>query len=512
MEPAAPAVPLPSSVRRALAAHPLTAILALGAALRLAAAFASPGFAFHDDHFEVVEVAQGWLDGARDWLGQPGSWRSLVYPGLHWLVFGALRALGVDDPQRKMLVVRLLHAAWSTVGLAYGIRLADALGGPRAARRAGLLLACFWLAPFAAVRDLAEVVCQPPLLAGLWLAVRGGDRQRPADLVRAGLWLGLAFTLRFQTAIVPAALAAVLLAQRRVREAALLTAGAALSAGLLQGGSDWIGYGWPFSSALAYLRFNADPVNVAQFPRGPWHQYLGTLAGLLVPPTSLVLLAGFLLTARRAPRAFWPTFAFLALHSAYPGKQERFLLPVLPLLLVLGAIGAEAVGAWGPLRRRPPLWRGLWAWFWVVDLVLLAIFTTDYSKRALVEPLSYLERRGDARALLVDKSQGGPPFVPRFYLGRPTPVVLVQPGTTPEQLRDALAAGPAPNYAIIEGDERLPEREARLRSLLGPVQPLQAFEPSLVDRVLRRLNPRFNVNLTARVYATPSPRWPGTAR
>jgi hypothetical protein len=507
-------------LQRAWEAHPVSAAVLLGGLLRLAAAFGSPGFAFHDDHFEVVEIAQGWLDGGRDWLGQTGSWRSLVYPGLHWLAFRILQGVGIDDPQAKMLVVRLLHAAWSLVGLIYGVRLAQAVGGPRGARWAGPLLACFWLAPFTAVRDLAEVVCQPPLLAGLWLAVREPGSRRPGDLFRAGLWFGLAFTFRFQTAILPVALGVVLLAQRRPGEMLALAGGTAVSAALLQGGSDWLGYGRPFSSVLAYVAFNSDPANIAHFPRGPWHQYLGTLAGLLVPPTSLLLLLGFLRTARTAPRVFWPTLAFLVLHSAYPGKQERFLLPVLPALLVLGSVGAASLPeAWAVLRRHPRVWRGLWGWFWAVNLSLLVLFTVNFPKRALVAPLSFLHGRGDVRALLVDKSQGGPPYVPRFYLGRPVPVILLEPGTTPDQLEAALARGPRPNYVVIEGDQDLELREARLRRLFPRLELLASFEPGLVDRLLRRMNPRFNVNLNARVYraesrdrepSTPAPRSPGT--
>lgn len=508
--------PRPAAIRSRLRAgwdaHPVAAAVLLAGALRLVAAFASPGFAFHDDHFEVVEIAQGWLDGSREWLGSTGSWRSLVYPGLHWLVFRALAAAGVEDPQARMLVVRLLHAAWSLVGVAYGVRLAAALGGVRGARAAGLLLAAFWLAPFAAVRDLAEVVCQPPLLAGAWLVVRAPRRGGARELFRAGLWLGLAFTLRFQTAVVPAALGVVLLAERRPRQALALAVGLALSAGLLQGGSDWLGYGRPFSSPLAYLAFNADPANVAQFPRGPWHQHAWTLLGLLVPPTSAVLLWGFLRTARGAPRVFWPTLAFLALHSAYPGKQERFLFPVLPLLLVLGAVGAQRLAEPGaPPGRHPRAGRALWRWFWVVNLVLLALFTTYDPKRAQIAPLGYLRARGDVRGLLVDQTQGGQPFVPLFYLGRRVPVAVLEEDGNVDPAAAIRAAGADPNYVIVEGDERLDARLTRLRPLFPALEPLATFRPGLLDRVLTRLNPRHVVNLTAHVYrVTPSPRSPGT--
>jgi len=489
------------AARQAFEADPLRAALATAAALRLLAAFASPGFAFQDDHYEVVEVAQNWVDGAREWLGQTGSWRSLVYPGVHYLLFRGLEALGIDDPQAKMLVVRLLHAAWSLGSVLYGVRIAEALGGARAARLSGLLLAGFWLFPFTVVRNLAEVVCQPPLLAGLWYAVRGQGGGRARDLWGAGLWFGLAFALRFQTAIVPASLWLVLVAERRPGQALALLGGFGLCAALLQGGSDYLGYGRPFSSVLSYLAFNSNPANIAQFPRGPFYQYLGTLLGLLIPPTSALLLFGFLRTAREAPRVFWPTLVFLALHSAYPGKQERFLLPVLPPLLVLAAVGTPPLAtAWGVLRRNPRAFRALWTWFAGVNLLLLALFTTDPSKRALVAPLTFLRGRGDLHGLVVDKTEGGPPYVPRFYLGRPVPVVLLAAGQDPETIASSLSSAPGANYAIIEGDSHLEDRVNRLRPFLGELEPVASFEPGLVDRALTRLNPRFIVNLTAHVY------------
>jgi hypothetical protein len=333
--------------------------------------------------------------------------------------------------------------------------------------------------------------------------VRRPGAPRPRDLLAAGLWFGLAFALRFQTLILPAALGVVLLAKRRVRCALALALGLALSATALQGGSDWIGYGRLFSSALAYLAFNSDPRNVALFPQGPWHRYLGTLAGVLVPPTSVFLLLGAARTARRVPLVFWPTLAFLVLHSAYPGKQERFLLPVLPLVLVLCAIGAQALAAESPwLLRHRRVVRGLWTWFWAVNGLLLALFTTYYPKASRVEPLSFLHHQADVRGVVVATGEREPPLVPSFYLGKPVPVTLWPAGGTVEGLAAQLRGGGAasPNYLVLSGDAGREERLAALRPLFPRLALLATFPPSPLDWLLWRLNPRFNVNLTARVY------------
>jgi hypothetical protein len=483
--------------------RPLAVVLAVAALLRLAAAFLSPGFAFHDDHFEVVEIAQRWVDGGRDWLDRTDSLRSLVYPGLHWAVFAGLEGVGVTDPQTKMLVVRLLNAAWSMLSVLFGYKIAEAIAGRERARLAGLLLAAFWLAPFSAVRDLVEVACQPPLMIALWLLVRTPEGPRRRDALVAGAWLGLAFTIRFQTLVIPATLGLVLLVSRRVVPAVLLGVGTLLSAAVLQGGSDWIGYGRPFSSFLAYLAYNSNPQNVAGYPTGPWHRYLGTLLGVLVPPTSVLLLAGVLRTARRLPLLFWPAFAFIALHSAYAGKQERFLFPILPILFVLAAIGAgELAKGVRALARRPRLVRGLWIWFWLANTVLLAVYTTNYSKRSRVAPLSWLHAQADVRGVVLETVEGSAPFVPLFYLAKTVPVYALPGSRSVEELRAEIEASPgtAPNYVVLTGEANLDARLERLRPVFPRLTPVASFDPGLVDRLLHRLNPRRNVNLAARVY------------
>jgi hypothetical protein len=487
--------------------RPLLLVLGVGAALRVVAAIWARGYGMLDDHFDVVEVAQHWVEGRGDWLGDAASYRSLLYPGLHWALFRALEGMGVAEPQTKMLVVRSLHAGWSLLTVLFGYRLAEALAGKEKARIAGLLLAAFWLAPFMAVRNLVEVACQPPLVAAAWLLVRGTERPRGADAFAAGLLLGLGFTVRFQTAVVPLALFGWLLAERRPRQALLLGLGTAASAAVLQGGSDWLGHGRPFSSVLAYLSYNADPQNIAGYPRGPWHRYLGLLLGVLIPPTSVALLWGGLRGWRRLGVVFWPALAFIALHSAYPGKQERFLLPVLPLVLVACSLGWLADAEESPFwRQRPRLSRGLWAWFWAANAVLLAIYTPNYGKRAQVEALTWLRGRPDLRGVLVEGwGEAAPQPLPLFYLGRPVPVY--GPSASVGELAAQIEAngGRRPNYVLLMGDARIEERLRRVAPVAPGLAPVQQFEPGPVDWFLHRMNPRHNVNLTARLYRAGEP-------
>jgi hypothetical protein len=498
--------------RRAWERHPLAVILAAAAAIRLVAAVWSKGYGMYDDHFFTVEVAQRWLEGHRDWLGDPTSFHSLLYPGFHLVLFAGLQRLGLTDPQAKMLVVRLLHAAWSLGTVWFGYQLALALAGGRArsARTVGLLLALLAYLPFPgfAVRNLVEVVCQPPLLAAFWMLSREGPPGRARPAFAAGLFFGLAFALRFQTAVLGGTAGLVLLAERRWRAALALAAGFALSCLAFQALPDWIGYGRPFSSVLAYFAFNSNPTNIAAYPIGPWYQYLGLLAGLLLPPASLLLLFGFVRTWRRHALVFWPTVAFLAVHSAYPNKQERFLLPIVPLVVVLAVVG------WDEFARGSRFWTGhrrlsRWVWgvAWALNLVALPVLSTTYSKKTRVETLTWLRARPDLAGVVIESSEGSVQSPPLFYLGRPVAVYTLPASKSVDALGAELAAapGPRPNYVVLMGQKGIEERRARLAALF-PGMVLEArVVPSLVDQVAHRLNPKHNVNLTADVYRVPEP-------
>src|SRR5687767_9763243 len=137
----------------------LTVILVIALAVRLVAAFFSKGYAYHDDHFDIISIAQDWVYGIPVWLNEDLPPRhSMFYAGIHYGLFYFLEQIGITQPTTKMLVVRLLHALYSLLVVYFGYKITEALSGQRDARIVGLMLALVWFMPFMSVRNLVEMV------------------------------------------------------------------------------------------------------------------------------------------------------------------------------------------------------------------------------------------------------------------------------------------------------------------------------------------------------------------
>ena len=183
----------------------------LAGIMRLLAAVFSRGYAMSDDHFAVIHIAQRWLNGYKNWFaeGHPAGF-SIVYPGLHFILFYILKMMGIVNPEIKMLIVRLLHAGYSLLTVYFGYKITLRLSNRHTANMAGLLLAVFFV-----------------------MKTRGNNI--PKYWISAGLLFGVAFAFRYQSILIPAGIALVLLYRKEWRSAALFVSGLSAGLFLLQG-------------------------------------------------------------------------------------------------------------------------------------------------------------------------------------------------------------------------------------------------------------------------------------
>ena len=499
-----------NQLRRTWEKNPLSLILILAAIFRVLAAFFSRGYGMQDDHFLVIEPAQAWADGInyQEWLPWGRSnvvpdGHSLFYSGLHYLLFLFFNTIRLTDPQLKMLIVRLLHATFSLGVVWYGYKITLRISGQKEASLAGLLLALLWFMPMLSVRNLVEMVCIPFMMAGTWKLLIADDTSRPwLSYLLGGIIMGIGFSIRFQTVIFIGGAGLALLLMKRWLPAFIFGLGALLAILPVQGLIDFRIWGYPFAEFREYVIYNLQAAN--DYVTGPWYNYLLLLAGILLPPVSLFLIAGFFRLWRKQLLIFLPAFLFLLFHSFFPNKQERFIFPVIPFFVILGVAG------WSLILKNSPFWisrrmliKRSWVFFWIINSAILLVVSVAYSKRSQVEAMSYLSKYKDLKVILSENSNhDGYRMFPQFYLGQWIEIVSKSRDTitTYSPLHDSVSESlKNARFVMFSETGNLDRRLESLKKELPSLVYETTINPGFVDAVMFRLNP-VNLNQTIIIY------------
>jgi hypothetical protein len=200
---------------------------------------------------------------------------------------------------------------------------------------------------------------------------------------------------------------------------------------------------------------------------------------------------------------FWGSLLFFVFHSYYSNKQERFILPFIPIFLLLGIIGLREYAA--SHTGRPWLKttaKFILVWFLVLNTAGLAILSFTYTKRSRVESMIYLRKKGDVSNIIIE-GEGSLQRLPTFYLGKHLDYYEL-PGTGEKavsQLEKEIknSGKPAPNYVIMQGNQHFDQRLDRLQTLF-PLTMDTVITTSFVDNLAYRLNPKHNRNENWYIY------------
>ena len=390
--------------------RPLFLLVALGAGLRLWA------FALHpsqhpDEYFQYVEPAWHHLHGygwpAWEWAVGLRSW---VLPGYHGACMALLDWLGIRDGARQIAFLQLHWALLSLLVVPAAYRAAAQLsghaGGLLAAGLCALLPELVYFAPHT-LTELPSAILATWGYAR-WLESRAADA--PGRGLRAALGAGalLSFATCLRLPNAPLALVPMLdlLLSRRWAALRALALGA-LGPLLFFGAIDWITWGRPFHSLIAYLDYNFLQGRAAEHGSSPWSDYLAIFwtrtTGAIVAALAVCLLCW-----RSSWPALLPALLLVALLSTQAHKEERFVLAAWPLFAIaLGAArGAALRDRTGPLLRRLA-----WPAAAIAAALLLAgnafglrrMPVLDYSARAgLYAAEAFVGRAPDATGLLVE--------------------------------------------------------------------------------------------------------------
>ena len=488
--------------------HPLLACLVIAIILRLFATVYSKGFMAHDDHFETVRVA---YDGIQNRLLNEDNlmiWntteskeigRSPLYVLFLYSIMKIQESVGIYNLDSMMYLIRLMHALLSLLLIFYGYKYVYlATGSKNYSMLAGLILAGHFLMPYLAVRNLIEMVSADLLLPALFLAYRGVEKQNVRMLLISGILSGLSWMIRFNTglAILPIPFAIWFLSKSK--RPTLYYCFGILLIFLFSGSLDILFLGSFGQSTINFLYHVEKPL----LPQ-PFWVYTVLVFGIFIPPFSFY----FIMTAFRKKILrehlilISSILVFFIIHSLIASKQERFMIPIFPLLIVLGVIGLHyrlKSNKISILNKKIFRYSSIFAI--TLNLILLPVFTFNYAHKGMVEPFVYLSKQNDVNAVLIDRTERRR-FMAFGYAGYFRPGFRVLDNWNElEKIKKESFLHDSINYFIIYTDSEPILHVDSLTKAFGPIKQVFHSTPSTVDIILHFLNPEHNHTNEAWIY------------
>lgn len=484
--------------------HPFKVIIGVAILLRITAAIFSQGYLMHDDHFLIIETSGSWADGedALGWLpgtefsfGEPQG-HSLFFPGVNMYVIKSIKFLGISDPKIIMLFVRLFTSIFSIFVVVFGIKLARKLTDEGTSTLIGWVLAALWFLPFLGARSLVELVCIPFLILPIYQIIKYQTEKTSIwNILLVGIILGLAFSIRFQTALFTFGIGLYFVLYKKWMEALLLTIGFGIITLVLQGGIDYVIWGRPFAEMEAYIDYNAK--SSGDYALTQWWAYPLMLLFFSLSIVNLGWFFGFFRVFKKYLLICLPVFIFLAFHTYFPNRQERFILPVVPLFLIVGIIGwTEFLQQKNKVAFNKINTFGIWMFF-ILNIPLGLFLDFSYSKKSRIEAAYYMyQKPHDSFSILIENTAGGnvpqyPKFYSQnwetheFYLGNPADFQKLRWYKTTER-------GMRVQYILFFDTKDIEIRVDSLKNYYPNIQKETLIESGLIDQILHKLNPRNN--------------------
>ena len=262
----------------------------------------------------------------------------------------ALR-LGLEDPIDQIRWIYAILGVFSLLSVWAVWKLYEGSGQEDWGAHAVVWSGLHFLAVFLSTRALVENMAAPYLTLSAVFLVFYWHRHRVPWLLASLLALSIGSMFRFQIGIAVLVVIAVPIVKRAWRDVVLLGA-TGIGLFVLTGWPDYVLRGSFHASLQKYVVYQLGYAST--YGVSPWYNYALLLVGASLPPLLFARYRDF--PWKYYKRLLWPIIAmvgvFVIAHSAVPHKEDRFMVPILPLYLALVAPFSAHLFA-----RRPRSWR-----------------------------------------------------------------------------------------------------------------------------------------------------------
>jgi len=317
-------------------------ILIAALAIYCLTAIFSTGYYHPDEHFQIIEFAE-YKAGHN--LASDLTWeykariRPASQPALFYVLSYLLRLVGVSDNYVIIMIVRIITGIVSIVVISLFVEKTKNNFDPLL-QKLYLLLAYFlWFMPFLNVRFSSETWSGFLFLTGIIFFYS----QLKHKWFLMGVFLGLSFVFRFQTAFMSLGLLLWLLLIQKIQIRQLCTI--MLGAFFIFVGGTIIDYWFYQGFNLTFYNYFFENVvknDAAHFGIFPWHFYITSLFENAGFPIALLIIICLILYIFFYPKGIitWILVPFIAVHLIIPHKELRFMFPLVNLLpmIIIGVL------------------------------------------------------------------------------------------------------------------------------------------------------------------------------
>ena len=466
-------------------AHILWLSLAVGLAFRLCSAYFVYGPQALDDYKHGILPAYQWAMGEAIQLP---DYRSFF---LTWLLGWPIYVLNYFHIDQAISQVRVVYLELALISLLAwsGLRLyAQTFASRRFALYTMVLLAIYPLMPFISTRAFGEAVALPLVLAGMTLAEagrRGNSRQ--IGLFCVGLFLlGLAAFFRFQVGLLYLVYTAIFLFRKEWRFLGFsLLLGSLLL--LMQAGVDLLSGRAIFSTLQEYVLVNEG--GAAQYGVSPWYNTWVMVLALTLFPLSLGFVRELSWAWQRHWRLILPLLVFILVHSLMPHKEERFMYPIVGLVLLLMS---EVLAKARKRRFTRLIYKPFLGLICVVGLSITCFNNTQVGE---IEPIAEINMRFPQVVLIDKKSLLSQSRIKDFFVRPPSAIVTTTDSLTANLIDHTIEQQPVwQAVGLLTADlEVKTELEQVANSMTAKTNCGPIFTASnWTDALIYRMNPRHN--------------------
>ncbi len=451
-------------------------IIAAGFLLRVITSYFAYGFMAFDEYFFGMDPAGYKLLVDNSYQFAHTARTPILFLFDYYLFLFGNKVFGINSPLDLIRFASMVLGLISTVCIWMSYKIAENLGeSKRTALMCALLSSLYFVMPFISTRLMIESLSGIAIVIGLYFWSRKG-------WFWFAFFIGLSSMFRFQSGVLCIAAFLYLVFTERKALPRFLAGGFVVL--LLQVILDYKIFGGFLTSLINYAAEQS--TGIFEHSRQPWYNFVLLFIALSIPIASIVTLPAFYKAGVKYKMLGFTFIFFVVTHCFSPHKEDRFMIPMIPMFLIMTGLGLEKIRTYFEDKGFKPLYRLCVSWFWIFNFILLVPVSISPTMSNVIDAMDYSRKNG-AELFISDS-----PMITRMFVGYKGIKPVLKEKWKEELCSPELKKGPHGYFIhsiFLPSETNIAEQAKACGVNLSYVG---NFRGGYIDRLVAYLNPKFN--------------------